>query len=110
MTILGNIQGVINTILQERAASQDQSSTTADNIQNKAIAVINGGVSEWVDYMKLFAGTPTDPQQLARLVPTDGTGTDAGKQRARAYLVANGLCGDTTTDHLDREVTGILDQ
>lgn len=114
-TIQDNINAVIKTISDQRDADPNGHSAKADEVQDKAIEAIHqgDGSEAWRIYMSLFAGNPPDPLLMARLVPDDGTGggTDPHhpKRRARAYLVSNGVCGATTTDHLDREVTGILD-
>ena len=60
--------------------------------------------------MTFFAGTPTNAAQLARLLPTDGTHTNAALQRERAYLAGNAMCGANTPDGtLDGDVTANLD-
>ncbi|HEX8071576.1 MAG TPA: hypothetical protein VF546_16600 [Pyrinomonadaceae bacterium] len=107
MTIRENIQDVIDKMLQEQAAGGGHSAT-ADEVQRKARAAITGGNASqaWRDYMMLYSDSPTNPRQLARLIPTDGTETNAAMQEARAYLVANGmLCGVATTDLTDNHVT-----
>jgi|ERR1044071_517873 hypothetical protein len=118
MKIKDNIQNVINTILQERA--MNGSSATEAEVERKAIPAIIAGqkqpgteqiTPEWDNYMRLYAGTPTNIQQLARLTASDGTITNAAMQRERAYLLGNGMCGGTTTDTtLDGNVTAALDQ
>ena len=69
----------------------------ADEVRNKATKAIIGSTGDWVKYMKLFAVTP---DELARLIPTDGTDNDADKNEARAYLAANGMCAPGTGDRL----------
>ena len=54
----------------------------------------------WRDYMSLFS---TSPEELDRLIPKDGT-TDEVRQKARAYLVANGICSMGTTKFLANNV------
>jgi hypothetical protein len=124
MTIRQNIQTVINQIKLERATGGGLSQT-GDNVQAEAQAAILAGqgdpatgqiTPQWRTYMLRFAGQPTNPQQLARLLPTDGT--HAGgipdndkRQKERAYLVGNGTCGATTTDNLaNGGVTDFLDK
>ena len=58
----------------------------------------------WRDYMSLFS---TSPGELDRLIPTDGT-TDEVRQKARAYLVANGICSMGTTKFLANNVDNKL--
>jgi hypothetical protein len=119
MTIRENIQDVIDQITLERNTMGGQS-PTADGLQRDAIAAIPSGqgmvatgqiTEQWRTYMTNFAGKPiTNPAQLARLLPTDGS-NDADRQKERAYLVANGMCGVTTTDDLTNgTVTELLDQ
>lgn len=119
MTIRQNIQSVIDLIQQQRAASGG-SSAKADEVQQAAIGAIAAGqgrpgagrvTPEWQAYMLLFAGDPVNPQQLARLLPSDGTETNSAMQKERAYLVANGMCGAHTTDDMgEGGVTDALDQ
>ncbi len=117
MTIRQNIQKVINTILQERNASGGKSQT-GDNVLAEAQAAILAGQGQppgtipaaWETYMRRFAGDPINAQQLARLIPTDNTHTNANMQKERAYLVSNGMCGANTTDDLTNgTVTDFLD-
>jgi hypothetical protein len=98
-------------------------SPIAEEVQRRAQAAIAAGqgrlpniTAEWQAYMTYLLtaadapGTAADPAQLARLLPTDGT-TDTMRQMERAYLVANGVCGTTTTDHLlDGNTTAELDK
>ncbi|HEX7176199.1 MAG TPA: hypothetical protein VF240_13135 [Pyrinomonadaceae bacterium] len=92
MTIKSNIEEVITKIIAEVDAGLEDKEV-ATEVGDKAVAAILGGAAEWAAYMKLFAKTP---EELARLIPTDGT-ADETKQKARAYLVANGTCGSGTT-------------
>lgn len=120
MAIRDNIQAIINIILQERAASEDgETSATGDEMAGLAKAAILAGqgdpannqiTPDWEAFMTFFAGRPTNAQQLARLLPRDGTHTDAVMQRERAYLAGNAMCGATTPDTtLDGDVTANLD-
>jgi hypothetical protein len=114
MPISVNIQEIADTIAAERIQSGNNTSKTADELHAKAVAAIfsgrlaNGQVSEaWQTYMNTFADTPDD---LARLIPTDGSENDVEKRDARAYLVANGVCTATSTMDLLNRVTTKLDQ
>jgi hypothetical protein len=123
MTIRKNIQDVI-TQIQIQRATQGGASSIGDDIQREAQAAILAGqgqppgqiTTEWRTYMLRFAGSPnTNPQELARLLPTDGTHTGStdndNRQKERAYLLANGTCGATTTDNLTNGgVTDFLDK
>jgi len=105
MAISDNIQEKAEAIQNEIAANPNGPFPIAAEVQDKATKAILGGISEWVNYMQLFAKSTAD---LARLIPTDGT-NDAVRQTARAYLAANGMCGDTTTGNLKNNVTIKLD-
>jgi hypothetical protein len=122
MTLRQSIQRLITQILNENAATGGHS-PTAEEVQRRAQAAIAAGqgrlpniTAEWQAYMTYLLiaadapGTAADPAQLARLLPTDGT-TDTMRQMERAYLLANGVCGTTTTDHmLDGNTTAELDK
>jgi hypothetical protein len=101
MAISDNIKARAQAVIDERQTGPSQ---TARELHDKAVKAITGGPADWVAYMKMYAGDPIDPDQLARLIPTDGT-DDAVRQEARAYLVRNGMCLDDTThmtiDHVD---------
>lgn len=79
-------------------------------VQNsdESVAAINGGIISpaWETYMRKFAETP---EQLARLLGTDGTLGDPVKDKCRTYLVANGTCGPGTVEFLDFGVNTIDD-
>jgi len=73
-----------------------------------AIAAIHEGLSSaagsaWETYMKQFVNN-NDPNQLARLLATDGTLNDRNARMRRAYLIGNGVCGTTTDTGLDHYV------
>ncbi len=105
MNISVNIQAKADAILQERTAHPAGPTPIADEVHAKALQAILGGTGNWIEYMKLFK---TNDAELARLIPTDGT-TNATMQEARAYLVANGMCGMGTTENLPNNVTTKLD-
>jgi hypothetical protein len=106
MSILDNIKKIQSDFKAAQDAGQEF--PLAIEIQNKSIdAIIEGAESDdWSDYMEIFA---TNPAELARLIPTDGTDGDAIKRRARAYLVGNGPCGPETLLRLDFGVGDDLD-
>jgi hypothetical protein len=107
MNIDQNIQAKADAIHAERLAHQvDPSVPTpiSDEVQSKAVNAILGSITDYVDYMRLFAA---DEVELARLIPTDGT-TEPERQLARAYLVRNGVCGSGTGDHLLENVSVTL--
>ena len=108
MSLKTNIQDVIDRVQDESNTPPGGVSRTADDLQRDALAAIaagqgniaNGQITPaWRTYMLHFAGNPTNAAQLARLLPTDGT-NDTERQKERAYLVTNGLCGVLTTDDL----------
>jgi hypothetical protein len=122
MTLRQSINRVIIQIQSENA-STGMKSPTAQKVRDFAQATIAAGqgklpniTNEWQAYMNYLLtatdppGTAADPTQLARLLPTDNT-TDPKRQMERVYLVANGVCGTTTTDHLlDGTTTAELDK
>ena len=75
-------------------------------LKAKSIAAIMGGAAEWVAYMNIYA---KNPEELARLIPADGTENDPIKREARAYLVANAVCAPGTTGTLIETVFDRLD-
>lgn len=108
MTIRDNIKAVKKRILSE--IDQPNKPFTRE-VQDKALAAILKGFGEnpqCEEYMKLFADAAT-PAQLERLMARDNTEGDAGMNRARAYLMANGPCGSGTVLSFERGVTAVLD-
>ena len=103
MAISDNIKAKATQVKAEVAA--DGVSPTAQDLHQKAMRAIVGGIDDWVTYMELFA---TNPAELARLIPTDGT-TDDDHQEARAYLVRNGMCTETSTGMILDNVEDKLD-
>jgi hypothetical protein len=81
-------------------------SDTARKVHGLAMNAILGGMEDRVKYMMLYAKTI---DELARLIPTDGSNSDE-QRAARAYLVANGMCTDDTTPHTQMGVGKVLDQ
>lgn len=76
-----------------------------------AIDAIHAGLSSvagspWETYMKQFVDN-NNPDQLGRLLATDGSVNDAGQRMHRAYLVGNSVCATTTTDGMDFTVASI---
>jgi len=110
VAISDNITRKMDEVEQEiEAREQDPQAPTphTDELHAKALNAILGGSGspQWEDYMNLFA---TNAQELARLIPTDGT-TQPDREQARAYLVANGMCFLGTTTGLIDNVTTDLD-
>ena len=107
MSISDNISGKMEAIHQERVQINDpnQPHPIADEVRTKAMKAILGSAADWVIYMKLYS---TNPDELARLIPTDGSDNDEKKNIARAYLAANGMCAPGTGDGLMNNVTNQL--
>lgn len=103
MSIKANIEEVMEQIAGGNAS-------LGESIRAKAVAAIKSGEgsSEWETYMSTFSKSP---DQLARLLPTDGTLNDFDFDVARTYLVGNGTCGvDTTGFHLIQGINDKLDE
>ena len=79
-----------------------------DQVRARSLAAITAGAGtdEWRQYMEMFSN-PTNPDELARLLPTDGSDIDPAMNQARTYLVGNGTCGADTTGH--RLIEGVWD-
>ena len=112
MTIKANIAEKIEELKQEREEMQqldppDQIGEKNKKLKDMAIAAILGEKEDYIAYMKLFAKTP---EELARLIPTDGTDNEERKREARAYLVSNAICAPGTTTLLLENVFGKLDE
>ena len=92
---------------QDFQAGRITDTPVGKEVQNLAVLAILGGNGSqaWIDYMTLFKETT---QELDRLIPRDGSTTDE-KQKVRAYLVSNGMCGMGTTDQLLNQVDNKLD-
>lgn len=98
-------------------------SDAAGKNQRKAFAAILGGIRSpaWRAYMEQFLADDDpgdDPEkiqklqelrarQLARLLATDGTHNNEFLNEKRAYLAANGGCGQGTRGLFDNQVEGI---
>lgn len=102
MTIKDNVLAV-----KARVAANEQ--PFSEQLKVKALKAIYGGAMDWVAYMSFFAAADK-PEQLARLIPTDGTEGDKAMNEARAYLIAAAPCTPDTVQHFENGVTGILDE
>ena len=109
MSIKSNIEAVKEKIHLEREAVGDPNAAHefSDALRTKAMNAIFGNQDAYVIYMQMFA---ENEEELARLMPVDGTEDGEEKKRniARAYLVANGMCAPGTGDGLLINVEGIL--
>lgn len=95
-----------NNLLRVQAAVVTQKATTGATSLGEAIgraaeAALTKGMTspdgtvtpEWEKYMALFANSA---DQLKRLTTTEFDGTNTWLPRARAYIVANGICAPGT--------------
>ena len=108
MAIDDNINAVKAALIAERTALNDDKNAptpVSNDIQARAINAIHGGIVEYVHYMRLFAGP--NGEDLARLLPLEDP-LDPERQKARAYLLRNGVCAHGTGDFLDENVVGRL--
>lgn len=107
---------IINFVLDMKAAigagGAAGSAAAAANAK-LAVAAVTGGVKSpaWRVYMEQFVSkgdnNQPDEEQLMRLLATDGTESDEALTRNRAYLVANGVCGEGTITKFDQLVKSI---
>jgi hypothetical protein len=107
MAIDDNINQVKLALRAEREALQNDPAAptpVANNLRAKAEAAVHGGVVAYVEYMRLFA---TNAEELARLLPLEQP-IDDERQKARAYLVRNGVCTMGTGEMLGDNVLGRL--
>lgn len=101
------IRATIQDVIVRRIVEEGDESPTAALMQDLATPAILKGqrdargniTPEWRAYMTFLLegpdGQPADPGDLARLVPDDND-ADAARQKDRAYLVGNGMCGTGT--------------
>lgn len=108
MTIRQNIEERIVQMQEEieHFAPLGELGPISRQVKEGSIAAILGGASDWIAYMSLFAKSP---EELAKLIPTDGTQNDPDKREARAYLVANAVCTPGTATGLIDNVFDRLD-
>jgi hypothetical protein len=107
MTIKANIEEKILQLQKEKDETPPgQIGPLNKEVKELAIAAVLGEKEDFIAYMKLYAKTPDD---LARLIPTDGTENDPVKREARAYLVSNAICAPATATGLIENVFGFLD-
>ena len=85
---------------EAHAADPNAPTPRADDLRSKAEGAIYGGVVGYIQYMRLFAADDTD---LAKLLPLEDP-LNNDRQKARAYLVRNGVCtmgtGETIGDNV----------
>jgi hypothetical protein len=106
MTIRANIEARIIEMQKEVDEHGSAGADVSKKIKQRAIDAIMGGAPDYIAYMSLFAKTP---DELARLIPTDGTEDDPDQREARAYLVANAICAPGTATGLVDNVFDRLD-
>lgn len=106
--ISDNINAKAAAIDQETQAFQRgeiQDTPIANEVMQKGIqAILHGRPSDqWTTYMSLYAAPP----DLDHLTTT--TDPDPAREKARAYLVSNGICAMGTTKNLANNVGNRLD-
>lgn len=102
-------------MVKAKKASMIKNPAEAGQNQTLAIAAMKGGIrsQEWRSYMMQFVepgptpGVPVNPDQLNRLLATDGTLGMPELDTKRAYMVGNATCGDMTTGMFDYQVDTI---
>ncbi len=99
-------------IVRDRQKDLRRNKVSAGQNMAMAIAALREGIKSnaWQYYMSQFVDRSTgslDKNQLARLMATDETLGDPVFDRQRAYLVANAVCGVSTTDFFDFGVESI---
>jgi len=105
---------IIDKVIEKRDKIKMGDAQAATTNQELSIAAVLGGIKSkpWKTYMLQFVDD-SDPvasaSQLMRLLATDGTAGDKAFDKRRAYLVANGTCGEGTGQNLANEVLTIDD-
>ncbi len=100
-------------VVREKQGHFKENKVLAGQNMAMAIAALREGIKSnaWQYYMTQFVDRNPDGtinrEQLARLMATDDTLGDPVLDRQRAYLVANAVCGVSTTDFFDFGVESI---
>lgn len=105
---------IIEKVNEKRDKIKMGNPQDATDNQQKSIAAVLGGIRSpaWKTYMEQFIDTDDEAlgaKQLLRLRALDSTAGDPAFDKRRAYLVANGTCGEGTGKDLAREV-GTIDE
>ena len=102
--IIDRVMAMKDAINQPGAAGID----AAEANTKLAIDAVTGGIKStaWETYMKQFVSND-DQEQLNRLLAIDGTDDEQDLIDNRAYLVANGVCGQGTKGRFDENVRSI---
>jgi hypothetical protein len=119
-----NIRNTIQAVIVDKIVAEGDDSPTAQELQKRALRAIVRGqgtppgqiTGEWTDYMTFLltglGGGAADPDDLRRLLPgeDDGPLRDE-RQKDRAYLLGNGMCGTGTSRNIlvNGGRTGALD-
>lgn len=106
MTIQANIKEVTEKLQTDIEVNGAEGGDFSREVVTKAVNAILGEKEDYIKYMELFAKTP---DELARLIPTDGSDNDPVKRKARAYLVSNAVCAPATATGLIENVHDFLD-
>jgi hypothetical protein len=119
-----NIRNTIQEVIVDQIVAEGEQSPTAQRMQDLALRAIVRGqgappnqiTGEWREYMTfLLTGDPhgnANPDDLRRLLPEEDDGQLASeRQKDRAYLLGNGMCGTGTGRNLlvNGGRTGALD-
>jgi hypothetical protein len=119
-----NIRTTIQGVIVDKIVEEGDESLTAQTMQDLALPAIVKGqrdsdgeiTEEWRAYMTfLLTGQPdgaANPDDLRRLLPDEDDGPSATeRQKDRAYLLGNGMCGTGTGRNLlaNGGRTGTLD-
>ena len=110
--VITNIAGEVlaeAALIQQGVITPEQAEVTQRLVTRSQAAIFGGRVSEeWRAYMSLFVGD--NPENIDRLVPPKGApDPDPGREKARAYLVRNGMCSEGTTPTILHTVENTLD-
>jgi hypothetical protein len=95
--------------IQNGEITEDQALVTRELVTKSQAAIFGGRNSdEWRAYMNLFVGN--DPDNIDRLVPPAAApDPEPGREKARAYLVRNGMCSEGTTPTILHTIETTLD-
>jgi hypothetical protein len=98
---------IIDHILVKKEKLKEEAEARAN--QEKAQAAIIGGMQSnaWREYMLQFCTEDNGQVNDVQLRRLTGKDNSPEKARNRAYLVANGMCGDFTKEHFEENVKSI---
>jgi hypothetical protein len=94
----------IGRLIGEEIDNQTPDMPLTTRVQTGAINALLGGPAERREYMNIFVQTEEELAHLTNVEDADKT-----RRKARAYLMANGMCGSGTTRHIILNVEDSLD-